>query len=56
MDNDMLNAIQEDPEGEYCSRCLEQNDWCDDCGWFYSPFGAVCKNCWDELGLNTCER
>jgi hypothetical protein len=47
---------QEYPEGTYCTKCNKLNDLWDDCGWYYAPTGAVCKECFKALGLTTCER
>lgn len=54
-------ALKKYPGGEYCGRCGLLNDHFDDCGWFYwfpgdGSENAVCKSCWDDLGLETGER
>lgn len=67
MNADVLKARLDDPQGYMCSACGNENDWADDCGWFYfywqKPWHKkiatnkpVCKRCWYALGLTTCER
>lgn len=53
-DNWVELARIDDPHGSICGFCGDDNDFADDCGWFYiSPGGlqtksrSCCKACWD---------
>lgn len=47
-------ALEDQPEGEYCHWCGEENHFCDDIGWFCIwPFanagelcGITCEGCY----------
>jgi len=60
-------AKKEYPKDAVCGRCKKENNFADDCGFFYwnssgkFPFEdkdyiPVCRSCWNELGLTTGER
>lgn len=54
-------AVQREPEGIFCYRCMLENTFCDDCGWFYGTIengtnGPLCKKCVRELGLTYGDR
>ncbi len=53
-------AQKADPYGSECYYCKGENDFADDCGWFYNGWfydidhevkeKAICKTCWEKKG------
>lgn len=49
MDKYVEAARVEDPKGILCGFCNSENDFADDCGWFYvntTKNAPVCEECW----------
>jgi membrane protease subunit (stomatin/prohibitin family) len=47
-------------EGRKCANCGKENDFYDDCGWFYgyaaTHYAPHCQECWNLKGYKTGER
>lgn len=51
-----LRAMHDYPKGIICARCYHVNLWFDDCGWYDTVVGIICRKCWDIRGECTAER
>lgn len=54
--SDLEQARLDDPDGCKCGLCGNDNDFADDCGWFYVDSLPLCSYCYDSSGFMTSER
>lgn len=55
------NLMEEYQKGKTCGECGKENDFSDDCGWFYgyvleTHYVPHCSTCWHSKGYRTGER